>query len=174
MSSSIFSNNQDLSIELNIELNDEPTIELNDEPENNRLEEIEECSICLDYLISNVAITHCLHRYHSVCIYQYCKRKVLKGKSRLDVECPLCNTKGLKIITILNIANNNKNYKILRNNRCKKPKVIPISNMITVPMTESTPENTNNRSTRSSRSTSITSITSITESRSKSKSCSIM
>jgi hypothetical protein len=44
-----------------------------------------ECSICLHVISSSVAITECLHKFCSICIYEYCR-------TSQNPTCPLCRT----------------------------------------------------------------------------------
>ena len=53
--------------------------------QSNHLNDIDECSICLDLLIGEICVLQCQHLYHFDCISKW-----INKKNTVAIECPLC------------------------------------------------------------------------------------
>ena len=71
-----------------------------------------ECSICLEYMVYDIAILSCLHNFHTNCIIAWFTKK---DKS----ICPICNN----IVFISNTLNKKINY--TKSERTRKLPIIP-------------------------------------------------
>ena len=60
---------------------------------NNNIKKIDKdkCAICLEELISNIAVLDCDHKYHFDCIQLWYDKKRESGSF---LNCPLCNNIG--------------------------------------------------------------------------------
>ena len=76
--------------------------------------EIEECSICKQRLISNVVTLSCGHTYHRECILMW---------SNIKLDCPLCRR---------NFTNRNKNVLGIRSIRTTQPRQIRNQPLLTL------------------------------------------
>ena len=63
------------------------------------MEEIEECCICLEDLVTNIAVLNCKHFYHFQCIQQWFQKKK-------KIICPLCQ-RDSEIMNILHYEEEN-------------------------------------------------------------------
>jgi len=61
---------------------------------------MEECSICLENMVINIAILDCIHKYHIKCIKSW-----IHYKNDRQNKCPICN-QGTRIMCILSKIDN--------------------------------------------------------------------
>lgn len=61
---------------------------------------LEECSICLEPMIKEIAILSCLHEYHLKCISDWITKYKINQIN--NYKCPLCNNDTFEINLIYN------------------------------------------------------------------------